>query len=145
MKLKRLSFEEFKRIYSKVPRLCIDLVVQTNSGILLTKRDIPPYKGYWHTPGGTLLLGEKIKDAIQRISEDEFNSKVKIIKLLGTMEFPPDEITKHSLSIVYLVKPISKNLTGNWQAKELIFFKNIPTKTIKEQRKFLLQNNLIQK
>ena len=143
MKPKRLSFEEFKNIYSKVPRLCIDLVVKTQDGILLTKRDIPPYKGYWHTPGGTLLLTEKITKAIQRIAKDEFGSKVKIIKLLGTMEFPPDEITKHSVSIVYLIKPISKNLKGNWQAKELKFFKEIPEKTIKEQKKFLLENKII--
>ncbi len=142
MKPKRLSFEEFKSIYSKVPRLCVDLVVKTEKGILLTKRQIPPYLGYWHTPGGTVLLKEKISDAIQRISQDEFGSKVKIIKLLGVMEFPPDKITKHSISIVYLVKPENKNLKGSWQAEEIKYFKLLPTKIIKEQKDFLQKNRI---
>ncbi len=136
----KLPFKEFKRIYRKVPRLCIDLIVKTNKGILLTKRAIPPYKGYWHTPGGTLLVGEKIDNAIQRIAQDEIGSKVKVIKLLGTMEFPPDEITKQSVSITYLVKPLGKKLNGSWQAKEIKFFKKIPAKTIKEQKLFLQKN-----
>lgn len=145
MQPKRLPFEEFKKIYSKVPRLCIDLIVKNKDGILLTKRAIPPYKGYWHTPGGTLLLYEKINDAIQRISLDEFGSLVKIGELLGTMEFPSDEITKHSVSVVYLVEPKSTEFKVNWQAKELKFFKKIPPKTIKEQKEFILTHNLTQK
>lgn len=140
MKPKKLPFEEFKKIYSKVPRLCVDLVVKTKEGILLTKRQIPPYVGYWHTPGGTVLLYEKLTDAIQRVALNEIGTKVKIIKLLGTMEFPPDEITKQSISIVYEVTPISKNLKGSNQAKELKFFKKVPPKTIKEQARFLTKN-----
>ena len=136
MKPKRLSFEEFKKIYSKVPRLCIDLIIKTNEGILLTKRAIPPYKGYWHTPGGTVLLHEKLKEAAERIAQEEIGSKIKIIKFLGTMEFPPDEITTQSISIVYLAKPLSKNLKGSNQGKDLKFFKKIPPKTIKEQKIF---------
>ncbi len=73
---------------SKVPRLCIDLIVKTKDGILLTKRQIPPYIGYWHTPGGTVLLHEKLESAAERIAQEEIGTKIKIIKLLGTMEFP---------------------------------------------------------
>lgn len=86
------------------------------------------------------MLGEKINKALQRIAQAEIGSKVKVIKLLGTMEFPPDEITQQTVSIVYLVKPLSKKLHGSWQAKEIKFFKKIPTKTIKEQKLFLQKN-----
>ncbi len=143
-KFKKLTIEEFKLIYSKVPRLCIDLIVKTRKGILLTKRDIPPYKGFWHTPGGTVLLREKIEEAIQRISDDEIGSRVKIKQLIGVMQFPPDEVTQHSVSIVYLVSPIKKELNGSWQAKDIRFFKKVPKKTIKEQADFLIKNKFLE-
>jgi len=43
MKYKRLSTEEFKEIYHKVPRAAIDVVIKTKQGILLTKRAIPSF------------------------------------------------------------------------------------------------------
>jgi len=41
----RLTNEEFMLIYSKVPRICVDLMIETKKGILFTKRTIGPYKG----------------------------------------------------------------------------------------------------
>ena len=38
MREKPLSYEEFVAIYSKVPRLCVDLVVRTDEGVLMTLR-----------------------------------------------------------------------------------------------------------
>ena len=86
MNLKRLPFEEFKSIYSKVPRLCVDLIVQKDNGIVLIKRAIEPSLGKWHFPGGTVLLGESLEDTIHRIAKEELNIKVSIEKLLGYME-----------------------------------------------------------
>ena len=59
-KPKKLPYKTFKSIYSRVPRATIELVIQTPAGILLSKRSIPPYKGYWHIPGGTVLFHEKM-------------------------------------------------------------------------------------
>ena len=45
---KRLSYVEFKKIYSRVPRLSVELVILIPGGVLLTLRSIEPYMGEWH-------------------------------------------------------------------------------------------------
>ena len=50
-KLKKL----FDEIYSKVPRLCVDIIIKSEDGILLPLRSIEPYEGKWHIPGGQYI------------------------------------------------------------------------------------------
>ena len=136
---KRLPSEEFNRIYSKVPRLCVDIVVKSSEGILLTKRAIPPSIGYWHIPGGTIMHGETLEQAVKRVAEKELGVDVKIIKILGATEFLSDKTTimGHAVSIPHLVKVISGKIKLDNQASEYRFFKKIPGKTIPEHKKFL--------
>ena len=103
----RFTHEEFSSIYERVPRVCVDVLVKTPEGILLTKRDIAPQKGYWHLPGGTIYLGESLKEAVKRISQEELNLDVKILDHIGPMEFlhhTRDNGQKHAISIAYTVK-----------------------------------------
>jgi len=59
-----LSQKEFDDIYSKVPRLTVEVIVKNRAGgILLTKRAIEPCKGQWHLPGGTVRFGESLLEA----------------------------------------------------------------------------------
>lgn len=139
---KRLPFKEFVKIYDEVPRLCIDLVIVKADGILMTLRDIDPWKGLWHIPGGTILLHEKIGDAIDRIAQSELGVKVKVKKILGAVEFLEDmgKGYKHAVSIAYLVEPLSNNFKNDNQSKEIKFFKEIPENTVKEHTKFITQH-----
>ncbi|MFH0805336.1 MAG: NUDIX domain-containing protein, partial [Patescibacteria group bacterium] len=68
MIVKKLPFSEFKSIYSRVPRLCVEIMVKTNNGVLLLKRNIDPEKGKWHLPGGTVLKGERLEDTVKRVA-----------------------------------------------------------------------------
>jgi len=61
-----LPHSEFEEIYSKVPRLTVEVVVQSPLGILLTKRASGPCSGLWHIPGGTVRFGEPIRAAVSR-------------------------------------------------------------------------------
>ncbi|OGM20720.1 hypothetical protein A2714_03490 [Candidatus Woesebacteria bacterium RIFCSPHIGHO2_01_FULL_38_9] len=140
MKTKRLPLKEFKYIYSKVPRLCVDLVIKNKEGILLSKRDIPPEKGWWHFPGGTVLMGETLKDTVKRVAQEELNTKVKIKKLLGFLEYSDGGGLGYPISAVFIVTPLSKNLQGGEQAKEINFFKSVPEKTLPEVKRFLKNN-----
>jgi len=142
--LKKLPFSEFVSIYSRVPRLCVDLAIVNGNGILLTKRDINPWKGMWHTPGGTLLFGEKIKDAIRRISMEETGLKVKVVRLLGVAEFVGTEkgAYSHGVSLYYLAEPAGGRLRGSEQGKELKYFRKLPANLIKEQKEFLKSQRL---
>lgn len=136
--LKRLSLEEFNSIYSRVPRLCVDLAVITDKGIVLTKRKITPYNGMWHTPGGTVLKGESLSDAVKRVAEGEIGVEVKIEKLLGPMEALNDGKTgRHTVSLYFLVTPKLVNFYSNEQSSQIKIFSSLPKNIISHQRKVL--------
>ncbi len=142
MKVKKLPFEEFKEIYSKVPRLCVDLVIKNKDGVLLTKRDIPPDLGWWHFPGGTVLMHETLKDTVDRVAIEELNTKVKIKKMLGFLEYTDGSGLGYPISAVFLVQSLSKKLVGGEQAKTIDYFKKLPKKTLPEVKRFLKRADL---
>lgn len=80
---------EFDAIFSRVPRLCVEVVIYTpDRGVLLMLRDIPPNVGAWHIPGGTVLFGESLIDAVKRVALDELGLGVAVGELLGYIEYP---------------------------------------------------------
>ena len=137
---KPFSSEEFKEIYSKVPRLCVDLVIKIPEGIVLSLRSIPPYKGSWHFPGGTVLFREKVKDAIQRVAMEEIGISVKIHKFLGYIEFFDEEKERgfgYSVSMAFLCHLAGTDIRPNSDASEIKTFKELPDNMVDEQRVFL--------
>ena len=138
MPIQKLPQKEFDEIYSKVPKIAIDVLVKTDKGVLLTKRSFGPWKGQWHIPGGSILYGEPIEDAIKRVAKTELNLNVKVIKKLGDIEWLDNFKEKgHSISLVFLVDIVSGEIKLDKQATDYHFFKEIPINTIKEQREFL--------
>lgn len=136
---KRLPYSEFKKIYSKVPRACVDLVIKSKKGIILIRRDSYPYQGYWHLPGGTIFLGEKLKDAVKRVAKDETGLKIKIEKTIGIMEFPVIKDYGQPISIVHLLSIIS----GKPDGEKIKFFDKLPPKVIPQHTRFLKQHKII--
>lgn len=137
MSPRKLSPEEFESIYGRVPRACVEVIVRTEKGIILSKREIRPCEGYWHIPGGTVFLGEKLEGAVQRVAQEELGLEVKVEKLLGIIQYPAMESYGQAVGIAFLTSPISGEFRGCEQAKEVAFFKEIPQDTIPEQKIFL--------
>jgi ADP-ribose pyrophosphatase YjhB (NUDIX family) len=80
---------EFDSIFSRVPRLCVEVVIfAPERGVLLARRDIPPNLGAWHIPGGTVLFGEPLVEAVKRVALDELGLEVRVGELLGYIEYP---------------------------------------------------------
>ena len=140
-KIKKLSKEEFDKIYQRVPRVCVEAIVNTSQGIILTKRLIPPCVGMWHIPGGTVYFGEKLEDAVNRIADDELGIDVDIKKMVGIIEYPKKlcETHIHAIGIAFLCEPKSKELKfrGSFQGEEIDAFKIIPDNTVSAQKRFL--------
>jgi ADP-ribose pyrophosphatase YjhB (NUDIX family) len=133
----KLPLKEFKEIYSKVPRLCVDLVVVTKDGILLTKRSEDlSYAGFWHVPGGGVLYGENIEDALKRVAKLELGVKIKIVKLLCYLEFPSEKTLGfgQSISLDFLVE-IKGQIKLNNEATEFGYYKKPPIKIVPEHKK----------
>ena len=85
----RLPKEEYDWIFSRVPRLTVELVIsRPDRGFLLLLREIPPCEGLWHLPGGTVRFGEPLVDAARRVAADELGLAVRVAELLGYIEYP---------------------------------------------------------
>jgi ADP-ribose pyrophosphatase YjhB (NUDIX family) len=129
---------QFDAIYRQVPRLCVEIVVVTpERGVLLLLRDIPPNVGAWHLPGGTVLFGEPVVDAVKRVARDEIGADVEVRELLGYIEYP----SHHTAG---LDSPVGlafrTELRGDAQenlADGCAWFKRLPARLYREQREFL--------
>lgn len=135
-----LTYEEFKNIYSKVPRVCVEIIIKTEQGILFTLRKESTYYGHWHIPGGTLRYRERLHDAVKRVALDELGVKVTVEKLLGYIEYFSEEKERgfgYSISLVFLCNPASTDFKLNEQASEVRFFKSLPPNIVEEHREFI--------
>lgn len=84
-----LPEEEFHRIFSRVPRLTVEVVIAAERrGVLLSLRDSGPCRGLWHLPGGTVRFGEPLVQAVKRVAESELGLDVRVRRLLGYIEYP---------------------------------------------------------
>ena len=111
MKSGYLSDKDYNFIYSNVPRICVDIIIEGIPGeILLLKRDAQPYKGKWHLPGGRIKFRESVHKAIKRIAKNELGIKVKIGSFIGFMEFPLETQNgnkRHSISLAFNCLPLN--------------------------------------
>jgi ADP-ribose pyrophosphatase YjhB (NUDIX family) len=73
-----LSEDEYRRIFSRVPRLTVEVVIAGERGVLLTLRESGPCRGLWHLPGGTVRFGERLTAAVQRVARDEVGVAVTV-------------------------------------------------------------------
>ncbi|MDD4289854.1 MAG: NUDIX domain-containing protein [Patescibacteria group bacterium] len=133
MKVKYLSKKEFEYIYNRVPRLCVEAVIKTEKGIVLTKRNIEPAKGTWHMPGGTVLKGETLINAIKRIIKLELGIDIVIEKMLEVAEPKLKNYSKQVISIVFFVRPKNKklNFVLDQYADNVSVFDRFPKNTLK--------------
>lgn len=109
-----LSDKEYRLAYGLVPRLCVDLVIQQESRILLARRKQKPYIDHWHLPGGRVRLGESVEEAARRIARDELCILVDIVETLDYIEFLTDVGdlgSFHSVSITLLATTRAKTLS----------------------------------
>ena len=136
--------EEFKSIYSRVPRLCVDLIVRTPQGVILALRSLPTWNNLWHTPGGTVRYKEKIVGAAARVAKSELGVEVTILKTLGYMEFPSEEKERGfgwSVSIALLCELKSGTLLEKTdEASAIRAFAELPENTLFEHKIFLTEH-----
>lgn len=140
-----LPKKEFETIYSRVPRLCVEVIVKNSQGIVLTKRSIEPYKGKWHIPGGTVLYGEMLHTAVKRVATEELGVEVNVKKVLGYIEYPSEAKIRGfgwSVGIAFEVEIMSGELRGSDQAEEVQYFTTSPDEIVAEQNAFLKKHGL---
>jgi ADP-ribose pyrophosphatase YjhB (NUDIX family) len=131
---------EFDSIYSRVPRLTVEVIVKTQKGIILTKRAVEPCIGQWHIPGGTVRFSESLHQAVKRVALEELGVQVTITKLLGYIEYPKILAGGYKgwpVGIAFEVAISSGTPHGDFQADAVEYFEHVPDNTVTEQAEFL--------
>lgn len=109
-----ISEEDWATIVDSVPIVSVDLVVEVDGGVLLTRRTNEPAKGEWFVPGGRVQKNESLASAVHRVANDELGVDVEIVEQLGVYEHRYDTSdvdgvdSKHYVPIGYRVEPNSE-------------------------------------
>ncbi len=142
-----LTKEEFDSIYSRVPRLCVEAIVQTSHGIVLSRRTDPPAVGQWHIPGGTVIKGERLRDTVIRIVREELclqEHQISTPEMVGVIEydFSSEQYDGFPVGIAFVVHSEEEPRIGR-SASDVKCFSVLPKDMIPEQRYFLEKHDLL--
>ena len=126
---------------SRGPILAVDaLIINSKREILLTKRNIKPFRGLWVLPGGHVKYGETVEHALKREVKEETGLKVKIIKLHGVYSNPRRDPRYHIICVSYICARLSGKIKTNFEVGEISFFplRNLPKKMGFDHRKIIV-------
>ena len=120
----RVPRDSWKTIVSYSPLVSVDLIVESESGIVVGKRKNKPAKGKWFTPGGIVRKEERLEDAVHRVAKTELGQSVNIKTQLGVYEhhYPNSEfsdVSKHYIAIGYVVTVDEGEIIPDSQHSEL--------------------------
>jgi ADP-ribose pyrophosphatase YjhB (NUDIX family) len=139
-----LPQEEFDWIFSRVPRLTVEVVIASSvRGVLLALRDFGPCQGLWHLPGGTVRFGEPVTEAVKRVARDELGLAVTAGVLLGYIEYPSHY--NHGLDspvgLAFRADPAMSEMPDERDLlSECAWFTTLPDNMHDEQQDFLARH-----
>jgi ADP-ribose pyrophosphatase YjhB (NUDIX family) len=126
-----------------VPRLCVEVVIHSpERGTVLSLRDIPPNIGAWHIPGGTVLFGEPVVEAVRRVARHELGLEVEVGELIGYIEYPShyENGLDSPVGLAFrCTGPAGRLPDGEQLPDGVRFFERLPDGLYAEQREFLLR------
>lgn len=140
MNKKPFTPKQFEEIYSKVPRISVDLIIPIHGSFLLTLRTLPSWHNQWHLPGGTIYYRETVEQTAKRIAQEELGIQVEIKNLLGYIEYFSEEKERgfgYSIALALLCQAKSTEVQINDEAERIEFFRDLPSNMIPEQKRFM--------
>ena len=127
-----LSDRDYAFVYSRVPRICVSVVLTSGQGVALVKRVQPPAQGLWHLPGGRIFKGETVEQAAIRVLKRELGilpayfilADVSYIENLSESYAPGLDI--HNIDIVLRAESSSEVFAPEKGEGEPRWFKDLP-------------------
>ncbi|MDF0592419.1 NUDIX hydrolase [Methanotrichaceae archaeon M04Ac] len=86
----------------KTPSLAADALILFGEGIVLIRRENPPYRGSYALPGGFVEVGETVEEAVRREAKEETGLDITLLKLVGVYSKPDRDPRGHVVSVCYL-------------------------------------------
>ena len=108
---------------AKSPILVVDAIIERDGKMVLIERKIEPFKGMLAFPGGHVKYEETIEDATRREVKEETSLNVELVDILGVYSDPNRDPRYHTVSMVFIAKPINGNLRAGSDAKDARWFK----------------------
>ncbi len=127
----------YPKEYSKVPRIRVDAVVKKGGGFILVKRDVASRKGYWYLPGGTVKLGEPLREAVRRVVRKETGLRVKVKRQLRFLEYSRSSGLREKIGIAFTAEAKSGFVRCDENRENVKIFQRVPKKVIPEQTALL--------
>ncbi len=93
--------------------LAADALILFDGGIVLIRRENPPYQGYYALPGGFVEVGETVEEAAKREAKEETGLEITLLKLVGVYSKPDRDPRGHVVSICYLAQGRGDLLAGS--------------------------------
>ena len=92
----------------------VAVIVDDEDRVLLTRRNVAPFKDMWVMPGGKIDLGEPIFQALHREVKEEVGLEVEIGDLIDVFEhLTPGDDNYHFIILYYRCRPLSCDITHN--------------------------------
>jgi 8-oxo-dGTP diphosphatase len=93
----------------------VAVILDDDGLVLLTRRNVEPFKGEWVMPGGKIDLGESIVKALQREVMEEVGLQVEVEDIIDVFEHvTPGEDNYHFIILYYLCRPFSCDISHNY-------------------------------
>jgi ADP-ribose pyrophosphatase YjhB (NUDIX family) len=137
---KPLPQAEFEAIFSRVPRLTVEVVIVSEArGVLLALRESGPCRGLWHLPGGTVRFGEPLVEAARRVAKDELGLDVTVGRMLGYLEYPShyENGLDSPVGLAFAAQPVTALPAALDLRSPCAWFAGTPANMHDEQRAFL--------
>jgi ADP-ribose pyrophosphatase YjhB (NUDIX family) len=115
--------------------VCVDGVYIKSGKILLLKRSVEPFKGFWHLVGGHVKDNEPLREALKREFKEETTLDVKVGGIMdGRIEKTFDRI---KIIVAFEVISGQGEIRLNSENEEFGWFDEIPCASVYNYAKYL--------
>ncbi len=130
MRIAKIPPDLFKQVEMVMPFSSVDVVILKRDKVVLTKRRIPPYCGYWHLPGSVIMKGEKMVNTVRRSVKEELGIEVSVPTFVNCYELFTN--IRHYIVHLFVAKYSRGEFSLDFQSSALTIVKpdEIPAHTI---------------
>jgi ADP-ribose pyrophosphatase YjhB (NUDIX family) len=119
--------------------VCVDGVYVKDEKLLLLKRNVEPFKGFWHVVGGHVEENESLKEAVIREFKEETGLDVTVGGIIdGRIEETFDRI---KTIVAFEVTSAEGEIRLNFENEAYGWFDEIPCNSVYDYAKYLSNKN----
>jgi 8-oxo-dGTP diphosphatase len=131
------------QIFKKEFVVCVDGVYIRNGKILLLKRNVEPFKGFWHLVGGHVEENETLREAVKREFKEETGLDVMVGDIVdGRIEKTFDRI---KVIVAFEVTSAVGEIRLNSENEAYDWFDEVPYNSVYDYTKYLPNRTSVSK